>query len=319
MKVEEKLNLLEHKIEKLAKTLEKTTNDLQKCLEDQKKLLKQLARETGLYSDGVSQEALKEINESLIYSKRIQHSMLPDPKNLTQIFNDKLLIYRPRDVVSGDFYWFERIRSGRQEHMVIVAADCTGHGVSGALMSMVSSNQLTNIIYYQNYIKPEKILARLDKAIKSELYRNSNSETERHDGLEAGVCVIDLDTMDMNFAGAGIPLYLVREGEFLTFQSSKLTIGSIEGTEKEAEQKFNTETISLNSGDRLFMASDGFKDQFGGEGDKKFMSKRLHDLLLETCKLESMVDQESAIKEALDNWMGSTAQTDDILLLGVEV
>lgn len=318
MELNEKLNLLEHEIEKLARSLDRTTQDLMKRLEDQKELLKQLSKQSSTHSEGATQEALKEINESIIYSKRIQHSMLPDPRTLTKVFNDKLLIYRPRDVVSGDFYWFERIRTGRREHAVIIAADCTGHGVPGAIMSMVASNQLTNIIYYQNYIEPEKILARLDKAIKFELYRDSASDHQRHDGLEAGICVVDLDSLEMSFAGAGIPLHMIRDGELETHKSPKATIGRMDGNEKEVEQQFTPLTIQLQTGDRLYMASDGFKDQFGGSADKRFMAGKFNELLLSSNN-SSMADQEGSINDALDEWMGTTSQTDDILVLGFEI
>lgn len=319
MEVNEKLNLLEHEIEKLVKGLEKTTQELSRRLEDQKELLKQLSKQSGSHSSGATQEALKEINESINYSKRIQHSMLPNPKTLTKVFNDKLLIFRPRDVVSGDFYWFERIRTGRREHAVVIAADCTGHGVPGAIMSMVCSNQLTNIIYYQNYIEPEKILARLDKAIKFELYRDSKAYEDRHDGLEAGVCVIDLDSLEMQFAGAGIPLHLIRDGELQTLKSPKVTIGRMDGNEKEVENQFTPHELQLQKDDRLYMASDGFKDQFGGDADKRFMAANFHNLLLESSSNNSMADQEKVVADRLDEWMGTTAQTDDILVLGFEI
>ena len=197
MDINKKINLLEYEIEKIAKNLETQTKDLLDRLDNQKELLKQLSKQSSTYSGFAMNEAMREIQDSLAYSKRIQQSMLPDSRNFTKIFNDKLLIYRPKDVVSGDFYWFERIRTGRKEHAVLVVADCTGHGIPGAIMSMVCTNQLTNIIYYQNYIEPERILARLDKGIKFELYRGAEAE-QRHDGLEAAICVIDLDTLHMD-------------------------------------------------------------------------------------------------------------------------
>lgn len=319
MEISEKINLLEHEIEKIARALEKQTTDLLKRLEDQKELLKQLSKQSATHSGSATNEALREIHESLAYSKRIQQSMLPDPKTLTKVFNDRLLIYRPRDVVSGDFYWFERIRTGRREHAVIIAADCTGHGVPGAIMSMVSSNQLTNIIYYQNYIEPEKILARLDKAIKSELYRGMSTNYQRHDGLEAGICVIDLDSLELNFAGAGIPLYLIRDSELTTFKSPKATIGQMDGNEKEVEQQFTPESFVLRNGDRLYLASDGFRDQFGGKDDKRLMANRFQDLLLTSGINVSMSEQQKKLSDELDEWMGTTTQTDDILVLGWEI
>jgi len=308
-------------IGKLATTLQKTTRLLIKRIAEQKILNKRL-QDQKIKIEGQKgdiEQVHEELRESINYSKRIQNSILPDSAELKKVFKDKLLFYRPKDVVSGDFYWFERVRSGRKEHMIIIAADCTGHGVPGAIMSMIGSNQLTNIVYYQNYLDPEKILARLDKAIKFELYRDAEVDEPRHDGMEAGICVIDLDTMEMTFAGAGIPLCFIRNGEMQIHKSPKVTIGRMQGSEKAAEEQFTPLKIQLETGDRIFMASDGFQDQFGGPSDKRFMSKNFRNLLLISGQDRTMVEQEAKIKQTFDHWKGNGDQTDDVLVLGFEV
>lgn len=305
----------------LAKNILTTNQVLIKRLDEQrvlnKKLRDKLAAMEGQKVD--IEEIHQEVKDSIHYSQRIQKSILPDPNVLARVFNDKLLVYKPKDVVSGDFYWFERVRTGRKEHMILIAADCTGHGVPGAIMSMVGSNQLTNIVYYQNYLDAEKILARLDKAIKFELYRDLEEDEPRHDGMEVGVCVVDLDTMEMTFAGAGIPMYFIRDGQIEIYKSPKVTIGRMEGTEKEVEDQFTPMTFHLQKGDRVYLASDGFQDQFGGPSDKRFMNKNFRNLLLVSGQDKTMSDQERKINQVFDHWKGNAEQTDDVLVLGFEV
>jgi len=308
-------------IGKLASTLQKTTQMLIKRIDEQKLLNKKLHDQKVEMEDqkNTIESVHEEVKDSINYAKRIQHSILPNAKQLKRVFKDKLLLYRPKDVVSGDYYWFEQVRTGRKEHMIIIAADCTGHGVPGAIMSMIGSNQLTNIIYYQNYIDPEKILARLDKAIKFELYRDVDEDEPRHDGMEAGVCVVDLDRMELKFAGAGIPLFFIRNGELEIFRSPKVTIGRMEGSEKAAEDQFTPIKMQLQEGDRLYMASDGFQDQFGGPSDKRFMSKNFRNLLLISGQDRTMDEQETKLNQTLDHWKGDGEQTDDVLVLGFEI
>lgn len=308
-------------IGKLANTLQKTTQMLIKRIGEQKMLNTRLQdqKEKLESQKGTIERVHEEVRDSINYAKRIQNSILPVPKDLLRDFNDKLLLYRPKDVVSGDFYWFERVRTGRKEHMIIVVADCTGHGVPGAIMSMMGSNQLTNIIYYQNYIDPEKILSRLDKAIKFELYRDTEDDEPRHDGMEAGVCVVDLDTMELTFAGAGLPLFFIRKGEMQLFKSPKVTIGRMDGNEKATEDQFTPVKLQLEKGDRVYLSSDGFQDQFGGPSDKRFMSKNFRNLLMISGQDRTMAEQEEKLNQALDHWMGDGEQTDDVVVLGFEI
>ena len=308
-------------IGKLANTLQKTTQMLIKRIGEQKMLNTRLQdqKEKLESQKGTIERVHEEVRDSINYAKRIQNSILPVPKDLLRDFNDKLLLYRPKDVVSGDFYWFERVRTGRKEHMIIVVADCTGHGVPGAIMSMMGSNQLTNIIYYQNYIDPEKILSRLDKAIKFELYRDTEDDEPRHDGMEAGVCVVDLDTMELTFAGAGLPLFFIRKGEMQLFKSPKVTIGRMDGNEKATEDQFTPVKLQLEKGDRVYLSSDGLQDQFGGPSDKRFMSKNFRNLLMISGQDRTMAEQEEKLNQALDHWMGDGEQTDDVVVLGFEI
>ncbi|WP_421878144.1 PP2C family protein-serine/threonine phosphatase [Marinoscillum sp.] len=239
---------------------------------------------------------------------------------MSKLVKDAFVIYKPKDVVSGDFYWFERVRQGRNEYLIVACADCTGHGVPGAIMSIMGSNQLTNIVYYQNYLDPVKILARLDKVIKFELQRDENDQKHSRDGMEIGICVINLDDLSMEFAGAGIPLYLIKKGseDLETYKSPKMMVGGIEGDEKEVSEQLEKQTIQLEEGDKLFLSSDGYQDQFGGENDKKFMSKNFKKLI-ESSARGSMSELKDILETEFETWRGNTPQTDDVVVLGVEI
>lgn len=304
---------------KLAKQLANSSQILIGKLEEQKETNYQLEKQkTEIEKQKMQLEHVNnQISDSIIYAKRIQNSILPDLSSISKVVKDVFVIYRPKDVVSGDFYWFERIRQGRNEYLVIACADCTGHGVPGAIMSIMGSNQLTNIIYYQNYLDPNKILARMDKQIKMELQQR-DTEGQSRDGMEIGICVINLDDLKLEFSGAGIPLHIVRNNELTTYRSPKLMIGGIEGDEREASSMLNKEEIQLNSGDRIFLASDGYQDQFGGKDDKKFMVKNLKNLIVDSSS-KSLSEQKQILISSFDKWKNDAPQTDDVLLMGIEI
>lgn len=306
---------------KLGEQLNSMSERLDKKLNEEKELSNQLGSQASELEDQKNQLEIAhaQITSSLDYAQRIQSSMLPTNSELRRNVTDSFIFFRPKDVVSGDFFWFEKVRRGRSEFLILAAADCTGHGVPGAIMSMMGGNQLTNIIYYQNYIEPEKILARLDKAIKFELYRDEQV-TQRRDGMEIMVCVIDLDTLEMKFAGAGMPLLrLPKEGEMQVHKSPRLMIGGVEGDdEKEVEEQFKLETLQLDEGDKIFLASDGFQDQFGGPDDKRYMARNMRKFL-EKNRDSKMKEVGSQVEQEFDRWKGEQDQTDDVLLIGVEV
>lgn len=306
---------------KLGEQLNSMSERLSEILNEEKELSSQLGSQASELEDQKNQleVAHAQITSSLDYAQRIQSSMLPTNSELRRNVTDSFIFFRPKDVVSGDFFWFEKVRRGRNEFLILAAADCTGHGVPGAIMSMMGGNQLTNIIYYQNYIEPEKILARLDKAIKFELYRDEQV-TQRRDGMEIMVCVIDLDSLEMKFAGAGMPLLrLPKAGEIEIYKSPRLMIGGVEGDdEKEVEEQFKLETMQLDEGDKIFLSSDGFQDQFGGPDDKRYMARNLRKFL-ERSRDSKMKDVGSKVEQEFDRWKGDQDQTDDVLVIGVEV
>lgn len=304
---------------RLAKRLAKSSQVLMKKLEEQQETnikLEEQKDEIEIQKT-LLENVNKQVADSIHYAKRIQNSILPNLNSISKVVKDVFVIYKPKDIVSGDFYWFERIRQGRNEYLVIACADCTGHGVPGAIMSIMGSNQLTNIIYYQNYLDPNKILARMDKLIKMELQQR-DEEVHSRDGMEIGICVINLDDLKMEFSGAGIPLHIVRNGEIDSYKSAKVMIGGIEGDEREASALLRKEEIQLEPKDRLYLASDGFQDQFGGPNDKKFMVRNLKNLIVESSD-KTLAEQQKLLTESFENWKKDSHQTDDVLVMGIEI
>ncbi len=305
----------------LAKQLSTTSQILIKRIEQQKMMNNKLQDQKGRIEKQNSQleHVTKQITDSISYAERIQRATLPPLSTIQKVFPEAFVMYKPKDIIGGDFYWFESVRRGNNEYMIVACADCTGHGVPGAIMSIMGSNQLTNIIYYQNYIDPKKIVSRLDKVIKFELQSEHDDGTSR-DGMEIGVCVIDLDTLRMEFAGAGTPLRVLKKGseKMDIYKSPRLMVGGIEGDEQEVNTKLRKETIQLEPGDKIYMSSDGYQDQFGGEHDKKFMSKNFNKLL-EDSSDGSMLDQKRTIERTFAKWTRNSAQTDDIVVLGFEI
>ncbi len=297
----------------LAKQLSMTSQTLHKRLEEQKMLYDRM-QEQKIEIEKVNVQ----LTDSISYSQRIQNSMLPDPRNLKRVVKDIMVYYKPRDIVSGDFYWFERVRQGRNEFLIIACADCTGHGVPGAIMSIMGSNQLTNIVYYQNNLDPQKILARLDKAIKLELYRDTKKDETRKEGMEIGVCVLNLDENILEFAGVGIPLYILKDGNLQTIKAIKEMVGDMDGEERDVENRLKKSVIQCEKGDRFYMATDGFQDQFGGPEDKKFLSRNLRDLFIKFADTP-LKHQAKEFDVVFKDWVGNGPQTDDIQIVAFEV
>ncbi len=307
-------------IGKLAQQMAQTSQSLIGQIEEQRQTNKQLIDQKTQIEMQKNQlvSVSSQIRDSISYAERIQRSTLPPLNTLQAVFPDSFVTYKPKDIIGGDFYWFERVRRGNNEYMIIACGDCTGHGVPGAIMSIMGSNQLTNIIYYQNYLDPKKIISRLDKVIKFELQRDTD-EVNR-DGMEIGICVIDLDTLKMEYAGAGIPLRLMKHGseELTIYKSPRQMVGGIEGDEQEVFAQLTKETIQLDVKDRIFLSSDGFQDQFGGEFDKKFMSKNFNRLI-ERSSSGTIEEQKKTIEKTFSEWSKNTSQTDDVCVLGFEI
>jgi serine phosphatase RsbU (regulator of sigma subunit) len=271
--------------------------------------LKQKANKTLQEQHRIIAEKSKEIKDSIDYARKIQRAILPLTKDLERVFPEGFGLYKPKDVVSGDFYWFAET-GGKA---LLAVADCTGHGVPGAFMSMLGSDKLSNAVHENKLHTPSAILVNLNRSIKQTLKQNE-SNSELRDGMDIALCSVDLKQMQMEYAGANRPLYLVRQGELITFNPTKSAVGG----HTRDEQEFQSQKIALLKGDMFYMFTDGFADQFGGPKGKKFTSKRLRELLLSFKDVQTG-EQEALLVKAFEDWKGSTEQVDDILVVGFRI
>lgn len=251
----------------------------------------------------------EEITDSIRYAKRIQTAILPSNDWVNENLPEHFILFRPRDIVSGDYYWMNKIG----DKVIIAAADCTGHGVPGAFMSMLGVSFLNEIVNKNNTIKPSLILNQLRSQVKKTLDQ-TGKEGEAKDGMDIAICVIDFKTMKLEYSGAYNPLYLFRNGELLETKADKMPIG-IYIREKDS---FTNHEINLETGDTFYIFSDGFADQFGGPKGGKFKS-RPFKALLGNIQPKSMIEQWEILESTFDDWRGDIDQIDDVIILGVRV
>jgi len=248
----------------------------------------------------------KDITDSLIYAQRIQEALLPSEAYFRRHFRDSFILFKPKNIVSGDFYWIGE----KKDKIFIVAADCTGHGVPGALMSMIGLELIEKTINEDIVDLPSRILAVMNKSLEKTFSREKNIGTIIRDGMDIGICIIDSKTKKMRYAGSFFPLYLVREENLIETMADKIIIGmnpdAIPYTDHE---------IELEENDIFYIFSDGYVDQFGGVENKKFMYRRFRHLLL-TIHGFPVDDQKAILEENIKTWMGSNEQVDDMMVIG---
>ena len=251
-----------------------------------------------------------EITDSINYAKRIQTSILPDINKLKETFKDAFILFHPRDIVSGDFYWFDKLE---EDKFILVCADSTGHGVPGAFMSMIGSTLLQDIVTRKRISKPSEILGLLDKQIFSTLNQNVELGVS-NDGMDMVVCEFSISTRHIRFASAMRPVILVLDGEPLYIKGNRSSVGG----ESVIEKFFDDQEYYLKEGDTIYLFSDGLPDQFGGPDGKKMKIARLKRMIDQVSKL-SMEEQKEAMAKFFYDWKGSYDQVDDVLLMGVRV
>jgi serine phosphatase RsbU (regulator of sigma subunit)/ligand-binding sensor domain-containing protein len=255
------------------------------------------------------EEKNKDITDSINYASRIQQAILPIMDEIKKVLPESFVFYRPRDIVSGDFYWF--VKKGKDVY--IAAADCTGHGVPGAFMSMIGHTLLNEILNQKNITSTGEILTELHKQIRISLKQDLQ---ESRDGMDIALCKLNIETYKLEYSGAMRPLYVISDGELKEVKADKFPIGGFQ--EEEEVRVFNTNEIQLKKGDLFYVFSDGYADQFGGPEGKKFMVKRLKELLIKI----SPYDMDYQYNEVVNNfleWLGTGEQIDDILVIGVRV
>ena len=295
--------LSEH--DELGKALLRMRDDLasyrnemeEKVAHQTSEIREQKERVTELYSD---------LQASIDYAQRLQATILPSAEAIREVFPQHFVFYRPKATVSGDFYWF----ANKGKKRMVAAADCTGHGVPGAFMSLVGHNALNQATKVYN--KPSQVLNTVNRLSAQALRAEENHLVK--DGMDIALCSIDMESLEMEFSGAQNPAYIVRNTELIELDGDAFSIGSYVNGERE----FSPKNFTLQSGDCIYLFSDGYADQFGGPNGKKFMRKQFRQLLIDIYGLP-MDEQKNQLSARFDAWRGDGEQIDDVLVIGIRV
>lgn len=278
----------------------------------------------------------KEITDSIVYARRIQSAVLPPSEFINELLPENFILFKPRDIVSGDFYWMTQ----KDSQIVIAAADCTGHGVPGAFMSMLGVAFLNEIVNKMDDLQAHLILNQLRAHVKDSL-RQTGKQDEAKDGMDIALCIIDKKRMKMQFAGAYNPLYLIRKisespipidieekqlkrktrvmqdesgYELIEVKADKMPIGIY----IKERASFSSQTVDIEPGNTFYIFSDGYIDQFGGLEGRKFMSKRFKQLLLDM-QDKTMHEQRQVLNQTMEEWKKDHGQVDDMIVIGVRI
>lgn len=270
------------------------------------------------------QEKDKDITDSITYAKRIQTAILPSDEYLKESLGEYFVLFKPRDVVSGDFYWCHKVGY----KVIIAVADCTGHGVPGAFMSVIGNSLLNQVVIENKVYDAAEILTQLRSNLLKQLQQREQEAVTR-DGMDIALCVWDKQTNMVQYSGANNSMYVLKmhpdnisdtklkayDNTLIEALPDKQPIGYLEG---KMETNFTSLTLHLSKGDKVYLASDGYKDQFGGDKNKKFTSKGFRDTLL-LVKDMPVNEQKKYLNEAIEKWKGSYSQTDDICLVAFKI
>ena len=248
-----------------------------------------------------------DIEESIQYAKKIQDAILPGNYDLFYALRDYFLFYQPRDVIGGDFYWV----TTRNNIVVLVVGDCTGHGIPGALLTMLGTSALNDLVKDKNIIMPDEILNKLRQQIISVLYNSDQTETQ--DGIDISVCTIDYEKKILYFSGARNDVFFIHNGNMQELKADKMPIGRYLKMDRFTLKEFN-----YAKGDLIYLFSDGYKDQFGGKDGRKLGKKRFRELI-RNIHFRDMAVQKEILSTQHITWKGLNTQVDDIVVLGVRL
>jgi len=246
------------------------------------------------------------ITKSIIYASKIQKALLPTENYFKDNFLDSFIIFKPRDIVSGDFYYIRKIN----DFIVFAAVDCTGHGVPGAFMSMLGASFLDNIIRKQAVTSSSQVLNLMRDEVKRAL-RQTGKKGEQKDGMDIALCAYNTKTKELQYSGAHNSLILIRNKELIEYKADRMPIGI-----HRKEKSFTDNSVKIELGDKIYLYSDGFQDQMGGEENKKYKAKRFKQLLLDTSTY-NMAEQKNLIEQEFEKWKADYKQIDDIVVLGI--
>jgi serine phosphatase RsbU (regulator of sigma subunit) len=263
-----------------------------------------------VFQKEIIEEKNKDITDSIHYAKHIQQAILPPEDMIYEYLKESFILYQPKDIVSGDIYWLHKA----EDTVFFAAVDCTGHGVPGALMSVVGHSALNTLISHTPNQQPSDILNNLGSSIR-ETFKHQYMQEQINDGMDIALCALDRKKMILSFSGAKSPLCIVRNNELIEIKGDKQ---AIEGSQSNNVKPFTHNELKVQPGDCIYVFSDGYNDQFGGAKGKKFKYSQLKSLLLSIAS-QPMYKQKNILSETLENWKGNLQQVDDILLIGVRV
>ena len=284
--IQEQNTILEQKVTERTEELQQTNEELNKTMQT------------------ISKQR-DDIISSINYALRIQNAIIPQESEIQKHFSESFIFFRPKDIVSGDFYWF----ASKGDTQIIAVADCTGHGVSGAFMTMIGNNILNQIVNDQGIYQANEILNLMPNLLETTLL---HSEGKVKDGMDMAIMTISKNKVQ--YAGAMNPLYYIQNNEFKEIKADKVPIS----TKKKDDFSYQNHEIILDKTTTFYLLSDGFQDQFGGKDDKKFMVKKLKKLLFEISE-KPMTEQKQILENTFDTWKGNQKQTDDVLLMGIRI
>lgn len=300
---------LSTRFNKMIAELEELYNDLEQKVRD--RTAEVMAQKTEIEAQrDLLAEQQKHIIDSIQYSKRLQNAILPTLDFVSELFPESFVLYMPKDIISGDFYWFHR--HGNKHYFS--AIDCTGHGVPGALVSMVGQNWLNYAVKDLELEKPSDILDALNDGVMS-TFKERDDETSVKDGMDLALCCVDYDNMKLEFAGAYNPMLVIRDGEITQIKGDKFPIGAFF---RGVKGKFQNHELDVKKGDVVYVFSDGYADQFGGEANFKFLTKRFRQLLLDIHE-KPLNEQRDILEQTIRDWMEGVEQIDDITVVGIKV
>ncbi|WP_091542726.1 SpoIIE family protein phosphatase [Thermoflexibacter ruber] len=261
----------------------------------------------------------KNITSSINYAERIQSAILPDREYIRSLFRESFVLFKPRDIVSGDFYWFRKLSSPDGDELIVVAAvDCTGHGVPGALMSVIGDTLMYQVIVVERTFQPAQILRKLNNGVKKILKQEDvQHHHNKHDGMDMALCVMNMTRMKLDFVGAHRPLWYFQHGEFREIEGDRITIGGI----SKKKYELNQYEVHFQKGDTFYMFSDGYADQFGGYRDmpsRKYSPNRLRKLLADI-QPHDMQTQHFILDNEFELWKGNESQLDDVMVIGIRI
>lgn len=277
--------------------------------------LKKIKNEKRILEDSVNQRTIElikknnDITNSIKYAKKIQEAILPSHGLLGEIFEDSFIYFKAKDIVSGDIFWISQI----ENKTIIACGDCTGHGVPGAFMSIIGNNILTQIISERKITHPGTILSELNNSIIKSLHQTDGNHEENIDGIDIAICTIEGDNLE--FAGANRPIYIIADKKLHYLKGDSISTG---GTLVQIEKQYDTTRYKLKKGDMLYLFTDGFSNQFGGEDGKKYLLKNFQEFIFELSK-KPMSEQYNEIDMELNSWMKNHDQIDDILIVGITI